>query len=460
MSEPEAISLLLVDDDDAFRHVLAGRLTRQGFRVTPVESGEKALTVLAAQQFDVVLLDLALPGIDGVEVLQRAKEAYPNVEIVMFTGHGSIETAIEATRAGAYDYLTKPCPVSKLELTLRKAAEKRGLAKQAAGLSMAQWRQYGSQPIIGQGPAMRHVTEMIRRIANGSAPVLITGESGTGKDLVARSLHFWSHRHEKPYQTLNSAALPQQLLESELFGHVKGAFTGAVAAKPGLVESADGGTLFLDELGEMDLGVQAKLLRFLESGEFRRVGEVRNRSVSVRIVAATNRPIEQEVASKRFREDLYYRLNVVRIHLPPLRERKEDIPLLAAYFLKAKGAARSGKDLSPESLKALVSYHYPGNVRELANLIERGLLLAQGPLIEPEDLFGWGWKQVEPEPTVAEVDDRLLAAVERKHIARVLRLCEGNKTQAARQLGIGLRTLYRKIDEYNLDHADLTQSEP
>lgn len=456
----DLIRVLLVDDEDAFCRVLSARLERQGFAVTAVGSGEQALRALGEQEFDVALFDLALPGMDGMELLQRAKETSPELEVVMLTGHGSIESAIHATRAGAYDYLTKPSTVAKLELTLRKAAEKKWLAERAASLSVALRRQSGNEPIIGQSAAMRQVTDLIRRVADGDAPVLITGESGTGKELVARSLHFWSRRRDRPFQALNSAALPPQLLESELFGHVRGAFTGAVTAKPGLVESADQGTLFLDEIGEVDTAVQAKLLRFLETGEFRSVGEVRTRTVKVRVVGATNRDLEQEVRAGRFREDLYYRLNVVRIHIPPLRERPEDVPLLAAYLLKSRSAGREPKAFTPESVEALRQHHFPGNVRELANMIERGILLAPGPFIEPRHLFGPVGRGQEPTAAPREDENLSLESMERRHIERVMALSEGNKTQAARLLGIGLRTLYRKLDEYKLDHAEMTRDVP
>lgn len=447
------VSLLIADDEVAFAQMLGQRFSRQGFEVTVVHSGTEALAVLSERDFDVALLDQRLPDLDGLDVLHAAKEVDQDLEIVMLTGYGNIESAIEAVRSGAYDYLTKPCNSTKLELTLRKAVEKRRLAEQAAGLPEALRRQSGDEPIIGQSAAIRRVTDLIRRVADSEASVLILGESGTGKELVARSLHFWSGRRDQPFQALNSAALPPQLLETELFGHEKGAFTGAGGAKQGLVEVADGGSLFLDEIGDMDIGVQAKFLRFLETGEFRRVGSTRLRQVKVRVAAATNRNLAQEVQDGRFREDLYYRLNVVTIEIPPLRDRKEDIPLLSTYLLKKKTGTRSGIELSSAAVIALQNYDFPGNVRELANMIERGVLLAHGPLIEPYHLFystDKGMRHPFERERVEMEEDLSFAGMEKRHILKVLGMCTGNKTQAARILGIGLRTLYRKLEEYGL----------
>ncbi|WP_425807288.1 sigma-54-dependent transcriptional regulator [Desulfitobacterium sp. Sab5] len=482
------INLLIVDDEVTYAELLGERLSRKGFQVKVVHKVAEAMTMLQKHNFDLALLDQRLPDGDGLELLQHAKATDPNLEAVMLTGYGTMENAIEALKDGAYDYLTKPCNVAKLEFTLYKALEKRRLTEQAAGLSEALRRQSGAGPIIGQSECMKKVIEMIRLVSNSDASVLILGESGTGKELVARALHFWSDRRDRPFQALNSAALPAQLLENELFGHERGAFTGANSAKPGLIEVADGGTLFLDEVGDMDLSVQAKLLRFLESGEFLRVGSTRARKVKVRVVTATNRKIEEDIREGRFREDLYYRLNVVNIEIPPLRKRKEDIPLLVSYFLKNKYGSRIKKELTEESYLALQEYDYPGNVRELANIIERGALLARGSFIEPQHIFCSSMKELkkdefrrqhsfqgetatslkvsEPFPrslisknegtnrieniSLSEAD-LSLESVERRHIHTVMQLVGGNKTQAAKKLGIGLRTLYRKIEEYGLD---------
>lgn len=444
-------SLLIADDEDSFAQLLGERLSRLGFQVTVVNNGSQALDTLEKREFDLALLDQLLPDCSGLEVLQRAKEIDPHIEVVMLTGYGTIENAIGAVRSGAYDYLTKPCSTAKLELVLRKALEKRELAEQAAGLSEALRRQSGSQPIIGRSQAMLVVKELIDRVADSDASVLILGESGTGKELVARSLHFLSQRRNRPFQALNSAALPAQLLETELFGYEKGAFTGAATTKKGLVEAADGGTLFLDEIADMDQAVQAKFLRFLENGEYIRLGSTRVRQVKVRVVAATNRDLRTEVSLGRFREDLYYRLNVVTINVPALRERKEDIPLLAMYLLKKRTGPNRNKEFTPAALKALQDYDFPGNVRELANMIERATLLANGSRFEPEHLFCCGSGLSYPLKVSGTPDGkRSLSDVEEEHIKKVWALTDGDKIQAARILGIGLRTLYRKLKDYGL----------
>ena len=463
------INLLIADDEVTYAQLLGERFARKGFNVTVVHTVTQALIEIQKNHFDLALFDQRLPDGDGLELLHVAKATDPNLETVILTGYGTIESAIEALKDGAYDYLTKPCNAAKLEFTLYKALEKRRLTEQAAGLSEALRRQSGAGPIIGQSDGVKKVIEMIHLVLDSDASVVILGESGTGKELVARALHFWGERRDQPFQVLNSAALPAQLLESELFGYEKGAFTGANSTKMGLVEVADGGTLFLDEIGDMDLPVQAKLLRFLESGEFFRVGSTRVRKVKVRVVAATNRNLEEDVREGRFREDLYYRLNVVTIEIPPLRDRKEDIPMLATYFLKNKRGSRSEKELSKESIQALEHYDFPGNVRELANIIERGYLLAKGPWIEPEHLFCSSVKGLRKEALSKNVgisqvgelsspgdvfwenkEDLSLQAVDKRHIQRVLQHSGGNKTQAAKLLGIGLRTLYRKMEEYGL----------
>ncbi|MEA4900346.1 sigma-54 dependent transcriptional regulator [Desulfitobacterium sp.] len=486
------MDLLIVDDEVSYAQLLSERLERKGFDVTLVHTIEDALAKLQNHTFEIALLDQRLPDGDGLKLLHTAKAADPNLEAVILTGYGTIESAKEALKDGAYDYLTKPCNAAKLEFTLYKAWEKRRLAEQAAVLSEALRRQSGAGPIIGTSRAIKEVIEMVHRVLDSKATVMICGESGTGKELVARALHFWGENRDCPFQALNSAAIPAQLLESELFGYEKGAFTGANSAKKGLVEVADGGTLFLDEIGDMDLSVQAKLLRFLENGEFIRVGSTRTRRVNVRVVVATNRNLKEEVAEGRFREDLYYRLNVVMIDIPPLRERKEDIPLLAEYFLKNKGGSRVKKELSKESISALQDYDFPGNVRELSNIIERGYLLAKGYWIEPEHLFyprikglnreelnreglnregpsksekglaempDHAAEEAAPETALSLPEDDLqlglqgdlsLQTLEKHHIQKVLKRVGGNKTQAAKLLGIGLRTLYRKIEEYGL----------
>jgi DNA-binding NtrC family response regulator len=444
------IRLLIVDDDDELRGLLVSRFARLGLDVTQAASGEEALAQVARAPFDVALLDLHLPGIDGLEVLARSKEMQPETEALVLTAQGSVETAVEAMKRGAYDYLTKPFQLADLEVHVQKAFEKVQLARRER-----QWVQqvaYESPRyrLVGSGPAMRRVVQLLERVAPSDATVLVRGASGAGKELVARALHANSPRADRPLVTVNCAALQENLLESELFGHERGAFTGAVQAKPGLVEVAEGGTLFIDEIGEMAPGLQAKLLRVLEDGHFRRVGGTREMHADVRVVAATNRRLEDEIKAGRFREDLYYRLNVITIELPPLRERREDVPELVEHFLTTRQVGPVRYRIDPEALAALVRYDWPGNVRELANVIERAQILAGGHLITTDDLpdtlllgppLGGGSEEGEPQN---------LYQLQRRHVQAALRDAKGNKVHAAKALGISRRALYRLLEKYYL----------
>lgn len=450
-------SLLIADDEDSFRELLCQRLTRKGYTVTAAFDGTTALEALAAEEFDAAICDLKMPGASGLEVLQRSRELQPGLPVLILTGHGSIETAVEAMRAGAYDYLTKPCNLTELELLLKKALERKALETENRGLREALKRQSGGAEIIGASTALTRLLDLTGRVAASDMPVLIQGESGTGKELIARSVHGLSPRAGGPLIAVNAGALPASLLESELFGHARGAFTGAVAAKPGLVELAEGGTLFLDEIGELPLELQAKLLRFLESREVRRVGETKVRRVDVRVVAATNRRLETEVREGRFREDLYYRLNVVTLSVPPLRERREDIPPLVEHFLARIG---SGKELTPEAMAALMAHSFPGNVRELFNLVQRGAILSPDRYIAPEDLglaaatspapAGAGAVAVAGAGAGVSPELCSLEEMERRHITRALAQTGWNRAQAAHLLGISVRNLYRKIEAFDL----------
>jgi DNA-binding NtrC family response regulator len=444
------IRLLIVDDDDDMRQDLARLFRKQGHEVTAAVSGEDALNKAAHARFDVALLDLHLPGMSGIDVLGRLKEQQPELEALMLTAHSSIETAVEAMRQGAYDYLTKPFRAADLAIHVQKAFEKVQLQRREQ-----QWlRQLSYESpryrLVGSSPAMRKVVGLIEKVAATDATVLVRGASGTGKELVARALHTNSPRRTRPLVTVNCAALQETLLESEVFGHEKGAFTGAVAAKPGLVEVAEGGTLFIDEIGEMAPGLQAKLLRVLEDGHYRRVGGTQEMQADVRVVAATNRDLAEEIKGGRFREDLFYRLNVVSILLPPLRERPGDIPELVEHFLTTRqiGPLRSRVDAA--AMKALTAYSWPGNVRELANVLERAQILAENHVITTEDL---------PETVVAACagapessgDPRHLSEVERRHVQSVLQEAKGNKVHAARILGVSRRSLYRLIEKHRLE---------
>ena len=437
--------LLIVDDEKDLLDLLVKRLSRKGYEVHATETAEAALKKLKQQFFDIAIYDIRLPNMDGITLLKETKKMEPETEVLMLTGHGTIETAIEAMKYGAFDYLTKPYNLSELEIIIKKAEENKQLKEKNESMKKI-IRQHNDFQIIGESPIFSEVIELTERIASSDVPVLVQGESGTGKELFAKALHYWGNRADEPFVAINSGALPEQLLESELFGHVKGAFTGANQDKKGLVEVANGGTLFLDELGEMPLAIQVKLLRFLELGEFRRIGDTRERKVDIRIVAATNRNMEKEVEEGNFRKDLFYRLNVVSIVIPPLRERKEDIPLLINSFLQQ--GKYPGKVLSEDALVQLKNYQFPGNVRELHHLIERGLLLSSGEKIEAGDML----LPVQKNDKANHRDGELcsLEEIEKVHIAKVLERTNWNKTKAAEVLKISVRNLYRKIEQFDL----------
>jgi DNA-binding NtrC family response regulator len=444
------IQLLIVDDDDDMRQDLTELFRKQGHHVTAAVSGEDALDKAGHARFDVALLDLHLPGISGLDLLARLKERQPELEALLLTAHSNIETAVQAMRHGAYDYLTKPFRAAELEVHIQKAFEKVQLQRRER-----QWLQQLSYEspryrLVGSSPAMRKVVGLIEKVAATDATVLVRGASGTGKELVARALHSNSSRHARPMVTINCAALQENLLESELFGHEKGAFTGAVAAKPGLVEVAEGGTLFIDEIGEMAPGLQAKLLRVLEDGHYRRVGGTQEMHADIRVVAATNRDLAEEIKKGRFREDLFYRLNVVSIFLPPLRERREDIRELVEHFLSTRQIGPLRSRVDADAMKALLAYPWPGNVRELANVLERAQILAENHVITPEDLPE-NIVSAAPAPPAEAGDPHHLSEVERRHVQAILQQEKGNKVHAARVLGISRRSLYRLIEKYHLE---------
>ncbi len=446
-TKPPRIRLLIVDDDEELRGTIVQRFRRQGLTVTEAGSGEEAAALAAQNRYDVALLDLHLPGITGIELLAQLKDAQPELEALLLTAHGSIETAIQAMRQGAYDYLTKPFHLAELEVHIHKAFEKVQLVRRERQWVEQLRFESPRYRIVGSSLAVRRVVQLIERVAPTDTTVLVRGPSGTGKELVARAIHLNSGRRDRPLVTINCAALQETLLESELFGHEKGAFTGALTTKPGLVEVAEGGTLFIDEIGEMAPGLQAKLLRVLEDGHYRRVGSTQEVNADVRVVAATNRSLEEAIKAGRFREDLYYRLNVLTIDLPPLRDRREDIPELVEHFLTTRPLGATPHRVQPEALKALVNYDWPGNVRELANVLERAQILAEGHLITTDDLPE---SVVESGPAAAGADEdpRHLSAVERRHVQEVLEQTNGNKVQAARTLGISRRALYRLLEKY------------
>ena len=452
MPAPSAppIRLLVVDDDEQLRQTLVRRFQKLGMAVVEAGSAEAALPLLGQSRFDVALLDLHLPGMSGVEFLARLKAEQPETEALMLTAHGSVDTAIQAMKEGAYDYLAKPFHLPELEIHLQKAFEKGQLRRR-------QWQwveqlRYESPRyrLVGSSSAMQRVVQLIEKVAPTDATVLVRGASGTGKELVARALHHNSARSDRPLVTINCAALQETLLESELFGHEKGAFTGAVAAKPGLFEVAEGGTLFVDEVAEMAPGLQAKLLRVLEDGHFRRVGGTTERQADVRVVAATNKVLEDEQKAGRFREDLFYRLNVVSITLPALRDRRQDLPELIDHFLSTRQIGPVRSRVNDEARTALTGYDWPGNVRELANVLERAQILAEDHVITPDDLPDAILGSA-PQPSLSGGDPRYLRTVERRHIDLILQQEKGNKVQAAKALGVSRRALYRLIEKYGLE---------
>lgn len=453
--------ILIVDDEDALREIIAQRLKRKGYEILEAGTAKQALSHIQDHLLDAILLDIKLPDGDGLILLPKIKQLQPDLQVVMLTGNGTIESAIEAMKQGAFDYLTKPCNLTELEITLQKASEQRKLVIENTGLRQVVNRQIPECKIIAESPPMRSLLEMTRKVAQTDTSVLIQGESGVGKELVAKAIHLWSTRFNRPFIPVNAGAIPEALIESELFGHEKGAFTGAGAQKVGLVEIADNGTLFLDEIGEMPLFFQVKLLRFLESREFRRVGDTRLRRVDVRIVAATNRDLRSEINQGRFREDLFYRLNGLTLTVPSLRERREDIIPLAEFFLN-KSDKLSAQDyiLLPETKEQLLSYDFPGNVRELLHLIERGRILANQGKIRPTDIWPEKLEQVSKSSSKLEngfgdlfSDNHQpsLEELEKYYILSTMNRVKGNKTQAANVLGISVRNLYRKLQSYGVN---------
>jgi len=381
-------TVLLAEDDDSTRALLALEIRRRGFEVTAVPGGRQAVEAMRGRSFDVVVTDLLMQEVDGFQVLESARRLNPEAQVVVVTGHGSVDSAVRAMKAGAFDYITKPVDPEELGLALQKALERKQLLGEVEHLRAQVRGKFSLESIVYASPAMHNVLELARKVATTDAAVLIEGESGTGKEIIARAIHAASARRTHPFVAVNCGALPEGLLESELFGHERGSFTGAVASKRGLFEEAHDGTLFLDEIGEMTPALQVKLLRALQSGEIRRVGENRNIKVNARIIAATNRDLKRAVAVGRFRDDLYYRLKVFPIHIPPLRERPEDILPLAETFLRRAREKYTGKarTFSPPAARALRAYSWPGNVRELEHAIERAVILASQEEVRPEDL--------------------------------------------------------------------------
>jgi DNA-binding NtrC family response regulator len=446
-----ARQILIVDNEPEMCSLLSDILKEEGYEVATAASGEKALAKMGERDFAVVITDLNMKGMPGMTLLKEIKRLQPDINVIIMTAFGSVETAIEAMKQGAYDYVMKPVKSDEIVLITEKAVREVQLRREVVSLRRAVEKEFSFNQILGKSKPMQAVFELIRRITPSPSSVLITGESGTGKELVARAIHYNSPRAQGPFIPVNCAAIPENLLESEMFGHMKGSFTDAKSDRKGLFEEAQGGTLFLDEISELPISLQAKLLRVLQEKEIRRVGGTRSIPVDARVIAATNLDLAGEVKAKRFREDLYYRMNVIEVHMPALRERTEDIPLLALHFVKkyAEPMKKSVAGLTEGALALLMDYNWPGNVRELENVIERGVTLTRAEKIGSEDLPQAVRGDSGDRHMIEEAAEktRTLAEVERAYILRVMEKTAGNKYQAAQVLGIDRKTLYRKLDE-------------
>ena len=457
--------ILVVDDEIGYRKVLSNALTERGFIVKTAASGEEALEELKKQEFAIALIDMKLPGgIDGLELLQRIKRTY-NTSVLIMTAYGGIETAVEAMRRGALNYITKPFNLDEILLNIDRLIEQQNIIDENRYLHSELEKVYGLKKIIGSSREIQKVLDMISRVAFSSATVLITGESGTGKELVARAIHFTGNRKDKKFIVINCATLSENLLESELFGHVKGSFTGAIRDKKGLFEEADSGTLFMDEIGDIPKSVQAKILRVLQEGEFIPVGDTATKRVDVRIIAATNQDLLQCVQEKEFREDLYYRLNVINIKMPPLRDRKEDLPLLVKHFIEKynKKENKQIKGITQDVEKEFYNYTWPGNVRELENVIERAVTLTNEDIISLDTISSFVKKEGNAEPTedellsspYKEARRKALDSFNVKYITKAINKTEGNVTNAAKESGIERQYLQRMLKRYNIKSKDI-----
>ena len=438
----------MVDDEAAIRESLCDWLSDVGYEVLTAENGPQALEIIEREKLGIVITDLVMPGMDGIELMKTAKNILPDIEVIIITAYGSIPTAISAMREGAYDYIEKPFCPERAELLIEKLVERQKLVEENLSLHQKLEEHYRFENIITKSPKMQQVIEVIKIVAKSNATVLIIGDSGTGKELVARAIHSQSHRRSRPFVAISCTALAESLLESELFGHEKGSFTGAYTQTKGKFEAANRGSLFLDEIGEMSANIQVHLLRVLEEKEFTRVGGNELIKVDVRIISATNKDMKKAIASGEFREDLYYRLNVVSIELPPLRERREDIPLLAQHFLK-KFTIENQKEItgfSPEATDFLLKYEWPGNVRELENTIERAVILSQNPSIKMADMSQENMPLARSTPVRGNLKE-----IEKNYILETLTQNQGNYRKTARLLGISRMTLYNKVKTYGIN---------
>jgi DNA-binding NtrC family response regulator len=439
--------VLVVDDEEIVRESLGGWLEKDGYFVALAPDGRSAVERMKSERWSVILVDLKMPGMDGLQVLEETRRLQPDAAVIMMTAYATVDTAVRAMKLGAADYLVKPFDPEELSLLMQKVVAQQHLVRENVVLRKALKKEHRFRDLVSKSPAMQRVLELAQVAARSNSTILVLGESGTGKEVVARAIHAESGRGEGPFVAVSCAALTETLLESELFGHEKGAFTGAVARRKGKFEMAHGGTLFLDEVGDISPKLQLDLLRALEDRRFHRVGGSEPIEVDVRVIAATNRDLRRAVADGSFREDLYYRLDVIQVRLPPLRERKEDIPMLVEEFLERLGAElQRSLRVSPDAMAGLLAHDWPGNVRELRNVLERGAVVAQGDVIRPDDLgLGASGSSSSPLASLSSLEE-----VEKRHITEVLARCSGNVSQSARVLGIDRVTLYNKIKKYQL----------
>jgi two-component system, NtrC family, response regulator PilR len=446
--------ILVVEDEKSMRDVLSILLEEEAYDVTTASDGMRGIELLRDNIFDLVITDIKMPKADGFEVLKYVKEVSPNTLVVMITAFGTTESAVDAMKKGAYDYVHKPFKIDEIRMIVKNAFEKKRLREELSLLREKFQTSFRLENIIGKSPNMQDLFRLIPRVAHSDSSVLITGESGTGKELVASALHNLSPRKNKNFVTINCATFPEGLLETEMFGHMRGSFTGAVQSKAGLFEMADGGSFFLDEIGEMPLPLQSKLLRVLENGTFRRVGGTSDITVDVRVISATNKNIKESVSTGTFREDLYYRLNVVPITIPPLRERKDDIPLLLEHFLSKY--SQSPKRISPDALHFLMKYTWKGNVRELENIVERVTLLCDRELITPDDLPDEIKRSAAASGALPEIDDSgidleaVIEKIEKAYLLKALEKTGGVKVEAARLLNLSFRSLRHRLSKYGM----------
>ena len=455
--------ILVADDEQSMREFLDIMLKKEGYKVSLASNGEEVVKLIDNDLFDLVLMDIRMPKLDGISALKKIKSIAPETVVIMITAYASADTAIKAMKEGAYDYITKPFKVEEIKLIINNALEKKNLQKENILLKQVVRDRYHFGNIIGQSPKMMALYDLLEKVSPTKTNILIAGESGTGKELVAKAIHYNSVRKEKPFVTLNCGAIPESLIESELFGHMKGAFTDAIATKKGLFEVADEGTIFLDEISELPLLMQVKLLRVLQDKEFKRVGGTEDIRVDVRIISATNKDLEEAVKEKHFREDLFYRLNVIQIKLPPLRDRKEDIPILAGHFLK-KYSEELNKNIlktSPEALQILLNYEYPGNVRELQNIIERAVALESSQELTVHNLSSYLSEQplLRKGPIDIEIPnegidlEKMVEDLERTLLLKALDKTKGIKKKAAELLRINFRSMRYRLEKYGLNHG-------